>query len=194
MALNYPGPVEVRLFYSKLGLQHEARYNCNSPTTLFAGMDAADIDLYDKIGVAGDAVTVVTAWVTLLKVLYSAADVTFDYFEVWEYDGDTHLATFIAAETLTVAGTHANTGSVAGQLIFTFRTQEGNSMRLSLMEAAVGTTSVLGYAGLPANEQAIVDFVLSDSNWILARDTSYPAAFIRALYGSNEALFKRRFR
>lgn len=194
MALNFPGPQEVRLFYTKAGLAHEARYNVECTTPPAPGTLPANINLVTENVPALNLTTTITSWVALLRPLFSASDVTFDFFELWSYDPVTHLATFICTDTLALAGTNGGAGTQGSQLIFSFRTSEGNNMRLSLMEAAVGTTAVLGYAGLPAAEKAVVDFVLSTDHWMRPRDTSWPRAFIRALYGQNEALFKKRYR
>jgi len=194
MTLNFPGPVEVRLFYTTAEVTHEARYNCNSPTDLYVGMTADLVDIYDRDGIHGTLEATIDEWVDLIKVLYSNATATFDYAELWEYDGETHVGKYILTYPIGVAGTSGTATRFAQQDIFSFRTEEGGSMRIELLETFNALNTVLSYTGMTAAQQALVDFVISTSGWILARDTSYPVAFFHLLQGQNEAVFKRRFR
>jgi hypothetical protein len=135
----------------------------------------------------------VDAWIALLQPFYSSSQADFINAELWSYTPESFDADFVAAYDIGVSGSSGTTSVVAGQVICTFRTQEGGIMKLSLMEAVTVAGSPISppYTGsLLALTNAIV---LGTSPW-LARDTSYAIANIRTYPGQNEALFKKIFR
>lgn len=201
MALNYPGPLEVRLFYtcdfpSNRGKRvHQTRLSFQASGTVSPGDLFADIDVLKRLGTTVDLQTSVTALVNLLKPLYNATYTTFDYAECWKYTAGTFESIFISSMTIAAAGTGGSGNLVAGQDIYTFRTFEGGIFKLSLQENIGNVSESVPYAGLDASNQALVDFFTADANsHYLARDTSYPLQFLRLHPGTNEALFKDRYR
>ncbi len=70
-------------------------------------------------------------------------------------------------------------------------------MKIELIEGVTVPGSPIARASLTAPQEALVDFVLDGdgstySAPFLARDTSYPFAFVKNFPGRNEALWKRR--
>jgi len=196
MATNFPGPYQIDLHYTGdhngVVIEHVAKYNVNCVAPIAPGMDMSDIEVVTKGGTFVNAVTAILAWVDLLTPLFSE-DVTFTYAEMWSVAPETFDRTFITTLDVSEAGTLVAPLIRAAQVIYTFRTQEGGIMRINLMETSDVPNPPFSFpTGFPLHD-AVANFVISDSNWILARDTSYPIASHRLLIGQNEALFKKRF-
>lgn len=204
MALNYPGPLEVRLFYTTTSITsqpitHTMRLNCipTPASVIEPGTPPEDIGLtLRNAALPAQLDVAVTDWVNILAPIFDADDTVFDFYEVWAYEPQSFDGTFITTANLGVPGTNsgAGVGTAAGQDIYVFRTQEGGIMKINLMESKSGVGASNGYSQLAGPTLALVDYVLSNNNWIVARDTSYPIAFKRRFPGQNEALFKRRYR
>lgn len=201
--LNYPGPYQVRMFYSTTPtgfptLQHQARYNIDltpsgaiAPGTLFSA-----ISIKRRDAVAETLQAYVDRWVVLVKAMMAtAANNTIDYAELWYYDPGTFNAAFVSAYAINVAGTNAGTATGAAEKIMTFRTIQGGTMRLHFEEMAAssgGAPDTPPFALGP--DDAIQVMVSGVTNAWLGADTSYPFATIALYPGQNEALFKKRFR
>lgn len=201
MTLNFPGPQQLRIFYTidaeSLGaLQHVMQLNFISAVTpLTPGTAFVDIDVV-KAGSGQSHLEVTTDdLVVLLKALLAADDATIDYAECWQFDVGTFDATYISSYTIGVAGTAVVAATAAAEAIYSFRSQEGGNMRVVLMELSTPPGASLGYSDLNAANQAWVDhFKHATLAPYVARDTSYPIAFTRLHPGQSEALFKKRYR
>ena len=198
MVANFPGPYEVRIFYSTTPtslpqMVHEQRLNVNVIGSPTPGTDFTAIQFLTRSGANVAANTAVLAWVALVAGLYNT-NTEFVSAELWQYAPLSFEATYISTLAIADTGDSAVAPVAAGQLIYTFRTQEGGVMRLSFMETVISPATQQTAPYTPAAAQAINAFVLGTTNWVLARDTSYPIANIRLSPGQSEALFKRRFR
>lgn len=193
MALNFPGPYEVELFYTVDGITHTARYNCDTVGTPTPGDLPSTIDLAIRGGGMVQLDTAIAAWVLIWKATFDIPS-SFDSFNLWKYDPGTFDRTFISAGTIGTAGTNVLTAIPAQQSTLTFRTLEGNNMRVTMLETTETTLDRVPYAGIGVFYQTIMDFVVSTDNWILARDTSYPIASLNFLGGQNERTFRQRHR
>lgn len=201
MALNYPGPYEIRLFYSvglsSVTLTHSARYNLilsedPDPGTSFGEITAVTHDLDGTVGVVA-LDTWIDTWVAAIDGMY-AASCSIDYAELWAYEASSFEASFVSSYAIGVAGNGAGTNQSAGQVIMTFRTREGGILKLNLMETNVASGVQISAAALTGTLGGIANIVAGDGNVWIGRDTSAPFAVIAAYPGQNEALFKRRFR
>lgn len=192
--INYPGPYEVRMFYTVNTIQHVQRLNVRVDGTPAPGTAMADIDFLRRDNLTYTATDEIEDWADLIKPLLSSASSTIDFAELWKYEPGTFNAEFISTHPLAVAGTNASAYNPAGQIIFTFRTLEGGLMKISVMETTFLKGLPLAYPAMSAAAQAVADAVqLGTSPW-LARDTSYPFSFIKLFPGENEATFKKRYR
>jgi hypothetical protein len=194
MALNYPGPYEVRINYVVASRPHQQRLNVRIDGTPVAGVDdftTIDALRRDDAPFALDAE--VDAWVDLIKVFLPSAGGDIVNAELWKYTPDSFDADFVAAYDISVAGTNGSANTPASQLIWTFRTQEGGIMKVILMD--VSTTP-----GLPVTPPytgstlALANAIVNGTSPWLARDTSYAIANIAMYPGQNEALFKKIYR
>jgi hypothetical protein len=193
---NYPGPYEVRLNYtvsaSSVVLSHQQRLNVRISGTPTPGEIFPNIDALrrDDTPVALDEE--VDDWVALLQPLFSNLT-TFVNAELWKYEALSFESSFVGVYTIGLAGT-SGTAQPAGQAIMTFRTNEGGIMKISLMECNIAPAVSVTYPNLSVAGKALADAVQFGTSPWLARDTSYPFAFIALHPGQNEVLFKKRFR
>jgi hypothetical protein len=199
MVQNFPGPYELRLSYTtvftSVPLTHTARYNVDLTAVPTPGDSFTNINAKTRGGTATpDLATAMEAWLTLLAARHNTGAV-FGVIELWSYVPLTFDAVFISAYSPTiVAGSSATAEKVAGQETYTLRTMEGGIMRLVGIETIVGTNDRVPYPTTTPSVDAIFDFVRGATNWMLARDTSYPFAALNFLGGQNEKTFRQRFR
>ena len=198
MPANFPGPFELRMFYtttiSSIPLTHVAKYNCDVdgavPGALFSAMNIKTRD-----GSNPTLAAFCTTWTNLVKAAYSSgAGNAIDYYELWQVAPLSFDASFISALAQAISGTNGGTTKNASQVILTFRTTEGGIMKLNFMESVqdFGIKDTPPYSN--AQYEAIATHILGGGNAFLGRDTSAPFASIAMFPGQNEALFKQRFR
>lgn len=200
MVTNFPGPYELRFSYDttpvgQVQLNHTARLNVDLVTDPPPGTAFALINAKTRGGVATpDLATVVEAWLALwVEIMHTSSN--FGLVELWKYTPLTFQADFVSSYSpIIVAGLHTLSPGVCQQDILTFRTTEGGILRLNSMEARNRDFDRIKFPTGIGNVDAIFNFVVSDPNWILGRDTSYPFGGLNYLIGQNEKLFRIRFR
>jgi hypothetical protein len=194
MALNYPGPYQVRIFYSVSSRVHVVALNVQMSVEGSVGDPFSDFIPLQRNGSAVTTLdTHVDNFVTVAKPFINTGQ-DFDFAELWKYTPDTFEADFISSYTLGVAGTSGSATKNASQLIWTFRTQEGGSMRVVLMDTTYDQAITVPYGSMDTPTKALADDITAGTNVWLARDTSYPFNSIAMFPGSNEALFKKIYR
>lgn len=204
MAINYPGPYELRIKYTITSLtsptiQHVQRLNVSLEEVAAQGDVFGNYVINDIDGVTtSDLDTLVEAFLAIQNALYHTST-TIDGIELWKYPtAQSHDSVFWSTYTpIANAGTSVSAAISAGQDILTFRTQEGGTMKLSLMEDVQTPGVPKAYAAADAVITDLVDFILDGdavnySAPFLGRDTSYPFAFNRQFPGRNEHLWKNR--
>lgn len=200
MAINFPGPYELRIFYAVDGPRnpktHVQRNNLvlsDDPVPGTETFDEIDVVLRNSTTQTLDVVT--DEWVDLIRELYAdGGDVVFTNAELWRYEPGTFLATFIAGYALSLDGVSTANTLIASQEIYTFRTQEGGIMKVSLMETVQSPGPPVLFSDLHPSRQAIVAYLLAVDSPFIARDTSPPIAFMKMFPGQNESTFKWRHR
>lgn len=200
MALNFPGPYEFRIFYTVDtspggALQHQMRLNFDIDNSPNKGDPFSAFSVKRRSGASATADSVIAALKSLMKPLWKATDMTIDFAEIWKYTAQTFDAEFWSTLSIGEAATGTGTTTVAGQAMYTFRTIEGGIMRVNVMEGQAAVSEPIVYADMSAADQNFVNhFTEAAGSWYLARDTSYPLAFLREFPGQNEAIFKARYR
>lgn len=200
MALNFPGPCQLRIFQQNDAngegvLDHVLQLNLETNTVPSPGDLFTMIDVNLRSAADRQLDTVCDELVALLRPLYDETDTTFTHAELWLFDEGTFDATFISAYAVGLAGQGIIRNFPCSQMIYTFRSHEGGIMRVYLEEAMTAAGGVQSYADMNANNQAFVDYFTDDADSpFLARDTSYPLVFMRLLPGQSEATFKARYR
>jgi hypothetical protein len=204
MAINYPGPFELRIGYlptisAVQDIEHTQRLNIDLVGTPAQGDVFANYDINDKDGATTtDLATLVEDYLTIFNALIRN-DVDIVSVELWKYPTPQSFdSVFWSTYNPTAnVGTGASATQNSGQDIYTFRTQEGGIMKINIMEGQIAAQSPIAYAGLATAQSNLVDFILDGdgvnySAPFLGRDTSYPFAFIKDYPGINEALWKKR--
>ena len=197
---NYPGPYEVRFFYTVDATpggprEHQMRLSCQleadpEPGTLFA-----DIDLTPRVAAAKALSLVAVEMANKIAPMFNSTDASIDRAELWKYTPLTFQADFISAHDLSIAGTSTDPTVPAGQLIATYRTFEGGVFKWTLMETAQTPGVKIAQAALTGDFLALATFFTNPTySYWLARDTSYPLAGLGWFPGQNEHTFKDRYR
>lgn len=201
MAVNYPGPIQARIFYTTAvsgygTIVHTLSLNFNVSGSLTPGTPFSSIAVLNSNGDPEYLDDVIDELILLLKPLFIAADVSFDYAECWQYEDGTFNADFISAYQISAVATGAGTTKLGAEVIATFRTSGGGTCRLTLEETLYSPGPSLVYNDLVTAAQDLVDWVSDRSpyNILYARDNTYPFAFMKWHPGQNEKLFKDRFR
>lgn len=200
MALNFPGPYEIRIKYtvtaSAIALNHTQRLSCavsgDDPTV---GTPFSGITVGRRTGGAVALNTAIDAYVALMKVFYAGSGAsTIVSAELWKYISGTFDASFVSSYTINVNGTSGSGVQIANQSIVTMRTTNGGVFKLSYMETvipfAVIDAGTITNAGL---EAMVADIEAGNQPW-LGRDDGFPISRIAHYPGQNEALFKKRYR
>ena len=200
MAVNYPGPYQVRIHYEVNPngdgiLEHVIQLNVDlevdpTPGDPFSLMSALR---RDTGGIDLDVAT--AAFVNVAEDLFDTGEGSFTYAELWKYTPDTFLASYVSSLDLSLPFTGLGTSYTAGQDIYTFRTLEGGIMRVELHENLASPGPAVAYADLAADPKALADYFITNNTGVwLARDTSYPFLCLRESPGQSEATFKKRYR
>lgn len=192
---NFPGEYQVEITYIVGIIEHKMSLNCDVVGGFVVpGTDPVNIDLQTKGGSSVQLAIAVPAFVNLLKKLWHD-DCSFVDYTFWRFDVGTYDRNFIATGSLAIDGDSASENNIAHQQTLTFRTVGGGILKLVLLESIfAGNLKQSLPAASNADTVALRDFVLSDNNWIIARDNTYPVAALRLLGGQNEKLFRKRYR
>lgn len=194
MPENFPGPFEVELFYTANGNEHVARINCNTGSGVpVVGTNPTAIDLLLADGTNKTLQTAVQEYADLFKVWLNTSD-SVDGFDFYAYLTPGGARQYVTSGVLGISGTSGSSAVIAHQTTWTFKTQEGNTMRMVLMELVLGGNTRRPYSSISTTEQGFMDYIAADDTWIMARDTSYPVVPRNQIGGQNEALFKRTYR
>jgi len=199
MAVNYPGPYEVRIFYtvdtSPGGpLVHQYRYSVELDG------DPAPGDLFNTIQVylsGGSTIglhTSTLAVVNVIEDMLSSADATIDYAELWRYTTGSFEATYVSSYSIGLPGTSAGTTWPGLSLINTFRTTNGGLMKTVLLDVTGVPNVPTPYGDLTGALLAWADHVIDDTlSPYVARDGGRPFVCLRSFSGENEKIFKIRY-
>lgn len=193
MVENFPGPYEVRFFYTVSGLQHELRLSLPLAQDPLPGTPFAAIVTEQKGGANGVLQADVDSLVALLRPFWPNT-VTIDFAELWKYVPLTNQANFISGYTIGLTGTAAGTIVLSHQATFTWRSIEGGIMKMVLLETDLGGDAVVSYAASGARSIALFDYIAGAFSAFWARDTSYANAPLRRSNGQNEAVWRKRNR
>lgn len=200
MALNYPGPYQLRVFYTCTvagtgTIQHSLRLNCDLDGTPGVGDPFSGITCKQRVG-AGDTLdNVVDGLINVIEDVYNDANADFDYAELWKYEALSFDASYVSTYAIGTPGVDVGPVIPAGQSIFTFRTLGGGQFNLHLMESIIYMAPPTEYADLGVDETAIADYFTADAHsFFWGRDNTYPSICLRRNPGQNEALFRKRYR
>ncbi|AXH79573.1 MAG: hypothetical protein [Circular genetic element sp.] len=193
MPSNFPGPYEIEIKYTVSGIQHVQRLNCQASPAPSVGDAPFGITLIGRDLSAVNLETWVNNWVTQIDGFFHTS-VTFDSYDLYQYAVGTFERVWITSGTIGVNGTSPTATQLARQDTFTFRTVEGNTMRVVLLETVFTQLTRTPYPAIVPGVSAMMDIITATATPVLARDTSYPIAPLNHTGGQNEATFKARYR
>jgi len=193
MAVNFPGPWQVDIHYVVDGYEHTQKLNLDVETVVTVGMPFDEIEINTRAAGTVFLDAAIDAWETLQLPRFSDT-AAFTGADLYFCQENSFNRFWYSSYGMSGVGTHAQPYSKANETIHTYRTQEGGIMKLVWEECPIAFFAKVSLAAGTLYEGTTRDFVLSDDNWILARDTSWPIAPLHLLYGQNEAIFKKRYR
>lgn len=200
MALNFPGPFQLRINYEVeppgfLPLMHVMQFNVDVVGDPTPGTAFADVDVNLRVAGTSPLSTVSQEIVALVKVFFLSTDAIFTDAELWKVASGSFDMTYISTYALAIAGTGV-AATIPGQnSIYTFRTFGGGGMKLYLMESESVPTVTEPYGGLTGDAQDLADYFIDDAfSPFVARDNTYPHICLNLLRGMNESTFKKRYR
>ena len=184
MAINFPGPYQLRIFYScEPGLlpqfTHVMQLNVDCDPEPSPGDPFTDFSFIRRVGAPVQADTMVDGFVIAFKAILSLADQEILYCELWKFDEGTFDSQYISTYAINVAGTNGGDSTAAKLDIWTFRTTEGGILKVYTQEGPDTGPLVESYNDLDPSEAAFTEQFTDDSaSFFLGRDTSYPQCTI----------------
>jgi hypothetical protein len=201
MAINYPGPYVLKMFYSVNAsaggvLQHVCNVNVDCASEPSPG------DEFDEIALAGSvsnvaADTYADNFRNYTEDFLDDTEATIDRFELWKIDEDSFDGVFISQYDVNAAGVHTGSVFAAHVDIYTFRTAEGGIMKVQFLDTNIAGNSIDTYANMTQAQKDFVDFILGSPSYgkvALARDTSLPIGFLHWCPGQHEVTYRQRYR
>lgn len=127
----------------------------------------------------------------LLRRFFTTSDIQSG--ELWYKPTPTSDPLFIYGVSIAVVGTSTTATRVSGQYTQTLRSAGGSHMKITLMEPSISATdSVDNYPYTVGINKTISDWLLSNANWIKAKDDTWPITGMRTLLKTNDALRKKQ--
>lgn len=191
---NFDGPYTINIPYTVDGHNHNHKLHFDLDAAASPGADPANLNVKCRDGTTKTLEFATDEYVAVLRdvmpqqALFGDAIIKF-------HPGYKVPPQFITSFPVGGNGAINSPYVPAQQATFTFRTLEGGTMRIQLME-----NHFTGQAKEPlssvtdAAASALRDYVTQPDTWFLGRDTSYVIGAINLLRGQNEKLFRARFR
>lgn len=198
MAINVPGPYDVRIFYTTLVgteiLTHTQKLNCDMDADLGVGFPFSSWLVKQNGGGQLSLQSSVDQWIIYMRELFHTST-QFVTAELWKYVAGTYDASWRATYAIALSGLEAVFPTIAAsQGVVTFRTRNGGIMRINLMEYIIGQAVTDPAPFGNGDISTLATYLLSSAGWVIGRDNGYPVAALNFLAGQNEKLFKLRFR
>ena len=199
MTQNFPGPYEVRIFYTVDltpggAVTHQQRFSLYLDSAPTVGDDFADIDVVLRSQSTDNLAAVIGLWKIELKKFIGSAVGTVDYCELWEYEQGTFNSSYVSVLSIGEAGTNASAAIPAAESIWTMRTLGGSIMKCVVLDGTGAPGLPVTYGDANQDNQDLWDFLCDPADApFIARDGTYPTAPQRVFVGQNEHLFKSRY-
>ena len=135
MAVNFPGPYELRIFYTATISGEVYNHTCRLS---MLNVDYSGVgDDFDTIEVTARDASVQTLDVLTDNLIadvreFHSSEITYDRAELWEYEEGTFNAFFVSTYTVGVDGSAAASAVLDSQTILSFRTSAGGIAKLDL--------------------------------------------------------------
>jgi hypothetical protein len=197
MAINYPGPYEVRIAYEctsgGLTIPHAVRFSMDLATVGDPGDPFSAFETANRNGTNTPLDDWVDGMVIDLQPNFRT-DSDIIAAELWEYDPGTFNALFLSTYPIAVAGTSTGATQPDTQSIVTFRSTLGGSARLDLRDTIYAPGAKLSAVSAPVGILAVIANLTDVVSPVVARDGGFLFTALNWLPGGNERAFKNRFR
>ena len=193
MAENFPGPYTLDYTYTVSGIQHTMSTNLGMSVVADIGDPFADWSIANRSALPVTLKVYSDGLIALLRPFFFTG-VTFDTATLFLVAPLSFDKVWQSEETIGLAGLAVAAADLSKQRIFTMRSVEGGVSKLVLMEASGILDDQRGPASYGAAELALTAYALSVDSAMLARDTSFLIANIRASDGQNEKTWRQRNR
>jgi len=195
---NFPGPYELRLFYTTNEpvqiANHVLRLSLRVAVDPQPGDTFGAIQTLNKNSVPGNFLSeVLNDLLSVIRPFYVTA-VDFTQAELWRYPPQSFDASFISATAVGAQGVSTATTSVASQFVFTFRTSLGGIFKVDLRGTTVAPAAKQSFPFNFGGWNNLANYFLSTGAPFIGRDNGVPIAPLFALPGQNERAWKRVFR
>lgn len=198
MAINFPGPYEVRINYSvPVGgttLIHQHRFSLEMSVTAEPGAEFSEFTPLGRQGAYADDLEIyVGDYMTEVQPLFpTTAD--FNDAELWEYEAGSFNAAFRSVLALGLNGSSGSPGVQDGQLIISFRGTLGGPLKMDFRNTVLGQNIFQTFPTSEASVNSYAGFVTTVNTPIRARDGGFAFSPLKLLPGANEAMTKKRLR
>lgn len=129
--------------------------------------------------------------IALYKPLFDASS-SFDSAELFDYEATESPAIFLASYDIEESGTNVGSAADFVQAVMPLKAAGGTSLRLTLIESTVPADTRLTLAGLGASNYAtLIEYVLSDDDWIITRGGTFPTSSLGITTKENDKLRER---
>jgi hypothetical protein len=194
MATNPPGPFLFVIPTITDGLSHDITVNCDVYAEPDPGTDPGDVNMRTKDGEGASLSACANNFWAIVRAAFGTTTLasTFTLYKLGVNNNDRQ---FISAGTLATPNGQFGTYVPAQQLTMTWRGGGGGIAKLQLMECNVaGNSRVPSVSSVESVIVGINTFIMSDENFLMARERSFPVASMNASLGQNEKVWRRRFR
>lgn len=187
MARNSLAPGYVVIHYTVAGLEH------TQTLPVFPVMPAGTGTLlFSKGGSSIAWVTAITAYLNASKGLFSSADATLDFADLFTQADEFSAPVFQDTHSFAIAGTNATATTESGQAVFGWRTQNGGRGKSQWMETAFPDDFIQVPASYGTDAATFATYVLGATSIVYARDGSFMSSGIRLITKENDKLRKIR--
>lgn len=193
----YPaGPYLLTIDYVWDNISHEFAANCDVIGTPTTGDDPDSVIMRTKGSVSVDLQTAADALWTVIRMFFNGTTLASTY-TLWKTNPDNEDRLFISGGVLTSpnGGNISAPNGVATEAIWTFRTGNGNVMKVNLLEGVFGGNVQIPMASdTTPGVLGLRTYMTGDNAIVMARDRSFAVAPMNSSYGQNEKTWRRRFR
>lgn len=191
--VNYPGTYEIELAYTSDAVEHKLRLNCELTSDPTLGDDFSTWSFVTKSAGSIQGDTGVDAFLAVFRPL-KHSDVDIINATLWKYQVGTFAKDFKGVYDINLAGTSGSDARRAFEDIYTFRSTNGGILKIHDLDCANSDYLQEPYASMTTVQKDFVDYVLSSTSWLIARDDGYPYSFLKVSNGLNNALERRYYR
>lgn len=193
MVQYYPSPYTLKWSYTVSNVTHRQQLCVNVTNSPVVGSTFLDAVVTQKNGATVSLDAFCDNFFGVYKALFNTTVVIGDL-ELWKNYPNSYDMSFVSAGEDTYTGTNGSTFALSYYGMYTFRSENGNVFKLLALELSKQAENQQAYSALTAPEKAVVDFVKGSQNAFLARDNGFPVSFIRASFGQNEKVWRKRNR